>query len=710
MNAWKKVLKNAVLVSIVIQFSLQATELLSIGRIKGTVFDGHTRRPLVGVNVYVTNLKRGAVTDANGGYLIDNIHEGVYTVRFSYVGYATVIKTIKLEEGDIEVDVMLQQSVLQLPTVSVTAKPQATDALHSPQSVSSREGRELESFRGSTLGESMKDLPGVSLLSTGSGILKPVVRGLTSQRVVVINDGVRQEGQQWADEHGPEIDASDVQRIEVVRGPGSVLYGSDALGGVVNVVKPELSVREDGSSVLASKIQSHYSTNNRQVGGAFTLDGATGRVGYRAHLSLRKGGNLKTPRGVLHNTGVEELNGAARVGYRTDHSGISIDFSHVGSKLEILEDPNEDPYATPYQRVIHDRISLQTNLTLEGVRFEAIGAFQQNWRREWEEADEPEPLLELISPTATLDVKAHHRPVGSLFGTVGISFLRQEVDSRRENRLLPNSLTNNYAVFVFEELHTSSLVVSGGLRFDSRSVDVKTSDVLNVAGQKRSYSALTGSVGAVYRPVEPLAIAVNLAHGWRAPTTFELFADGVHEGTATYEIGNSALLPERAWNLDAAIRYITPHLMLEVSVFQNTIQDYIFPRPTGQFDSVSTFQIYRYGQASATLVGGEITAKAQLKPWIAVTIGADLIRGTNNETGASLPRIPAPRMMAGIRLQNGEWGIFQRSYVELNVKYTSAQRRIDPLESETSEYTLVDVATGFDISLAQQQGTIAVLS
>lgn len=693
-----------------VSFSLRAEHRPSwfIGKIFGTVIDAETSQPLAGVNIMLPALKRGTTTDTEGKYALDNLHEGVYTIRFSYIGYATATMTVKLVDQDVELNVVLQPSILQLPSVTVTGKPQATDILSSTQSTDVLEEHEIARLRGQTIGSTVDHLPGVSVLSTGPGVAKPVIRGLTSQRVLIINDGVRQEGQQWADEHGPEIDVFQAEKIEIVRGPGSLLYGSDALGGVVNVVYPDLMTAPSGTTKLESVLSLNAFSNNDQFSGALSLNGATGRWGYRGSLSMRRAGDVRTPEGTLSNSGSEELNGSATVGYTGERGFLKMTFTRFSTNLQFHENPAIDPDATPYQRVVHDKMSFHGNFSLEGIRLEANGGWQRNLRQEFEEKDAEEPGLELATTTYTLDLKGHHRPFGRLFGTVGFSLMRQDFDSRREEKLIPNSTAFNLAGFVYEELSFDRVSFSGGLRAEWRSLDVEESEELHVAAQERRYNALSGSLGVTYRPVDQLALVGSFSSGWRAPTAFELFADGVHEGTATYEIGSATLAPERSSNIELSLRYFSPALVVQATVFRNTILDYIFSAPTGKIDSASTFPIFQIKQADATLIGGEVSIKAQLAQWFQMHVTADIVRGENDQTNNPLPRIPAPKLYAEGQFQLETLGPLHHPDVNVRVRVVGSQDRVDPKETPTGGYVLFDVSSGFQFELAKRMTMLHV--
>ncbi|MBI4418859.1 MAG: TonB-dependent receptor [Ignavibacteriales bacterium] len=667
-----------------------------VGKVSGIVLDAETAEPLVGVNVYLPALRKGSTTDLHGYYEIGGLHEGVYTLRFSYVGYATAAQTVTLIDRDVDLNVQLRPSILQLPSITVTGKPQATDILLAVQSTDVLEDHDLARLRGQTIGATLSHLPGVSSMTTGNAISKPVIRGLSSQRVVIVSDGVRQEGQQWADEHAPEIDVYEADKIEVVRGPGSLLYGSDALGGVVNVVFPDLPRSSQGVTSLDSRLTLNGFSNSSQMSGALSMSGASGIWGYRGSVSMRGAGDIRTPKGILRNSAASELNGSGTFGLTQRWGFLSATASRFSTKLEIHENPAIDPDATPFQRIIHDKVAVHLNAALEGIRLETVGGWQRNNRREFEEHDAPDPELELVTETWSLDLRGHHRPLGSLFGTVGISLLHQNVDSRREEKLVPNSTTFDAAGFLYEELALGALSLSGGARYDHRTISIQQSNELGIEGRTLTYRAVSTSFGGTFRPTDMLALIASIGTGWRSPTSFELFADGVHEGTATYEIGNADVVPERSLSVDLGMRYVAPSLVVQTTLFVNTITDYIFSFPTGQIDSASTFPVYRFNQANARLQGLEVSANIQLATWWQLQLLGDIVQGNNRATGSPLPLIPAPKMSLESQVEADSWGPLTHLHANVKITVVASQTRVTPPETPTGGYTLVDCSVGFE--------------
>ncbi|MEX1138854.1 MAG: TonB-dependent receptor [Bacteroidota bacterium] len=685
-------------------FSLNvSSESRFIGRIFGTIIDAETLEPLAGVNIYLPALRRGTTTDLHGRYELNDLHEGIYTLRFTFVGYATATHTVSLIDRDVEINMALQASILQLPSITVTGKPQATDILSTVQSTDVLEEHELAKLRGQTIGATLENLPGVSILTTGNGIAKPVIRGLSSQRVVTISDGIRQEGQQWADEHGPEIDVFEAEKIEVVRGPGSLLYGSDALGGVVNVIHPDLPRTISGTPFLESTLGLNAFSNNSHLGGNFGLKGATGWWGYRASISTRSGGNVQTPSGELNNSAASELNGSGTVGFYQPWGFVSTTASRFSTRLEIHEDPNEHPGATPFQKVQHDKIAFHSNVALEGMRLEGTGGWQRNSRREFEEKSAAEPELELVTTTSSFDLKGHHRPLGPVFGTVGASVLSQNVQSLREEKLVPDSKTTDLAGFLYEEVVLGTISFSGGLRYDHRSMTIEESPDLGIIAQNRSYEAVSASLGVAIRVENDLALVGNIATGWRTPTPFELFADGVHEGTASYERGDAALMPERSRSIDVGLRYVSPDLVTQLTIYTNSIAHFIYSSPTGLVDSASTFPVFQFSQADTRFQGLEASVNMQVAPSWQIRVSGDVVTARNNSTGEAIPLIPAHKLILESQIDAESWGPLEHLHGNVKIRLVAKQNRIAPTEARTPGYALLDCSVGFQVPFGQNR-------
>lgn len=675
----------------------------------GTVTDS-TGAPISGVTVDIPAIDRATATAENGVYRLSQIPRGPYTISFRCVGFASVVRTVTVVADSVTLDITMQSQSLGVRDITVTATPQPTDALFVPQAVTVMADRALERKRGETVAETIAQESGVTMLTTGSGIAKPVIRGLSSQRVLVVSDGIRQEGQQWGDEHGLEIEPFEVERIEIVRGPGSVLHGSDALGGVVNVITKEPSSADEGVPQLAGQLSAGAFSGSDHGAVALGLFGAHHNFGYRAGMSARETGNTRTPSGTLFNSGGQQTNASGAIGLHSERLAVDLDYLHFDQTVEIHEDPAEDPTATPYQEIAHNRLHTHANVPLRTVRLAFNGGWQHNQRKEFAGVGLAEPELYLDLTTLTGDLKAHRQVSGTISGTAGLSVMSQTNKSKAEEKLIPEYDSRDYSGYLFAQYARGAVTLSGGVRADTRRLAIRRTegaDGFLVESQSLDYSSLSGAVGLVYRATDNVALALNLGRAWRAPTTFELFVEGAHEGTNRYEIGRDDLSPERSVTVDAAFRWSAGRIQGELSAFVNGIDDFIYLSPTGATDTVESLDIYAYAQAKATLYGGELSVQYAPRPWLILGGGADLVRGDNDATNGPLPLMPADRIKGRVRLTGESFGNRIRNpYTEFAIKGVARQNRIAPYETTSRGYTVCDWSAGFEIPTGGERVTV----
>jgi iron complex outermembrane receptor protein len=635
--------------------------------------------PLVGVRVSVLEARRSTSTDDSGRYRIAELPTAAYTVSFAAIGRRPVTRRVNLGSGDVTLDVVMVGAAVELEAVQVTATPGATDPLTSPQPLASLAGDALTSRQAASLGETLRGVPGVRNWSTGVGVGKPVIRGLSSTRVLVLDDGQRLETQQWGDEHGPDLETADAERIEVIRGPASVLYGSDALGGVVNVIRPDLPDAIGRAPFVRGRLSAAYGTNNRERDGALSLSGAAGAVGFRASLSGRASDDLRTPTYTVWNSGNQASGGGASVGARGSWGSLAASYTRRDEHVRITE---ENSAETPSQRINTDLGRVDLTLPVRLSRVEITLGWTRNRRREFEDSASREVALGLLQTSYTGEVHLHHPPLGRLAGIVGLSAGRSVFEKFGEETLIPNTTSNAAGVFLFERLELERWTLSAGVRYDLRNLDVDTDSVIGTLAQSRRYTSLTGNLGALFRLAEPAAIVLNVGRGFRAPSSFELFSNGVHEGTTSYEVGNPGLENETSFNADLVLRVRTGQLALELGGFINAIQRYIYSVPTGATDSASGFQIFDWTQGDARLVGAE--ASVQYHPWPALHLGltADYVRGENTSTGNPLPNVPPLRATWTGRYEGRGGRTLRRPFIELTGETNARQSRLDPAEAQ----------------------------
>ena len=565
--------------------------------------------------------------------------------------------------------------------------------------------------------DAVAKLPGVSQVSTGSGISKPVIRGLGYNRVVVVADGVRQEGQQWGDEHGVEIDGNAVSSVEVLKGPASLLYGSDALAGVLKLnTDPVVPLGK-----MRLNVNSEYHTNSGLVNYSFNFGGNKQGLSWNIRYGDKFAHAYKTPiDGYVPNTQFREraLSGMLGVNKAWGHTRLIGSYFHLTPSIaEGERDPLtgklEQPYADaktyhhglPYQQVYHYKAVLDNAFYLGEGRLNAVLAYQQNRRQEFEEPDEYGLYLKLH----TVNYNVHYvtRRLGEDWRiTSGVSGMWQRSLNQGDEFLIPDYSLFDFGAFVTTTANVGSWALNGGLRFDNRhlnSRELMDDGEMRFQAFKRNFSGFTASVGAVWHANEHLDLRANAARGFRAPNISELASNGVHEGSLRYEVGNRDLKPEFSLQFDLGAELTTPWLDAQLSLFSNRIDNYIFIHRTGEVIDEG-FMTYRHDSGDAQLLGGEFAV--DIHPWHFLHLGTSFamvnaVQLHQPEESKYLPFTPAPRWQSDIKwevLHDGR--VLNNAFISLGVDYNFKQDhyyRADNTETATPAYCLLNAAIGTDI-------------
>lgn len=644
------------------------------------VVSSHQEGPLPGANVFIRELGSGTVTDLDGRYEIAGIEPGIYEVEFSFVGYKTEHIRAEVGRTATRLDVTLEQDLVWSDEVLVDANRVERLTIDT-RAVAVLEAAALDDVRGQTLGETLEHLPGMTALQTGPSISKPVIRGLHSERVLVLNAGVSQEGQQWGGEHAPEIDPFAPVRIEVIRGVAGVEYGVGAIGGVIRLEPLELPYVP--GTPLRGQLSGNGFTNNRQGAGALYLEGVANRVpglGWRVQGSLRKAGDAHAPNYVIANSAFQEQNGAVTLGFRRGPWNVMGHFSHFGTELGIFsgahignlndllraiergQPTNVGSFgfdiAPPKQNITHDLASLRTRYALpSGSRWEVQYGIQRNHRQEFDAhrsytdslTASTRPAFELTLVSHSVEARFHHRPLGRFFGVVGFSGMNQLNVNGQSGFLIPNFRSYSGGLFARETLVLGTVELEAGARYDyhwvrawPRSTEAGGGFVRRVS----DYGSLTGVVGTIWRFIPSWSLSLNLGTAWRPPSVNEHYNFGVHHGTATFEIGDPDLELERSLGIDATLRHTGARARLELSGYLTRFERfiYLFPDPNPRVTIRGTFPTFRYDQADARLAGFDGSLEIDLHP--ALTLGSvvSVVRGENLRDNEPLFQMPGDRL------------------------------------------------------------------
>ena len=700
--------------------------------ISGKILDHDTRSALIGATVYIPQVDRATVADEYGNYHFHHLCQGNYTLKVTYIGYETESFSVKLATSTVR-DLQLHTDATTLRTVEITGS-QIKEEAQSSQVIS---GRELEETRGLSLAESLKGIAGVTTIQTGPTISKPVIHGMHSNRVLLLNNGVRQEGQQWGAEHAPEIDPFVASEMKVIKGAAGVRYGSDAIGGVV-IVQPAPLPAEAG---LGGEVNLVGTTNNRQVAASATLQGklSTLPLSWRMQGTFKKAGNARTPDYYLENTGFEEQNFSGALGYKKERFGGELFYSQFNTKLGILKaahirSPTDLLFAIekgqpdnadqvdftyeigrPYQDVQHQLLKAKAFLlTGEAGKLEFVYGLQRNLRQEFDAHRKgPKPALELDLITQTTEAVWEHAPIGNFSGSVGLSTMYQN-NTYEYNAFLPYFTGVTAGAFAIEKWRKDRLQLEAGLRYDYKHLLVKRL-VKNRDLEKPEFDFgnVSGTLGAMYDLGYHLTFGLSATSAWRAPNTNELFSDGVHHSSVAYEKGDPTLRSEQAYNFEASVDYYAnKRLNGKLSVYHNFIDNYIYLAPTQEvvLEISGAFPLFRYKQTNATFTGFDLSMEYNLLPNLALESKTSVVRARNISANDHLINIPPDRFDNSLRYEIGEIGkagVFKNAYVTMGGVYTAKQSRVPTKTDEDfapapAAYFLLQAEAGTTVYFGKQ--------
>ncbi|MFT3681675.1 MAG: TonB-dependent receptor [Ferruginibacter sp.] len=713
------------------------------GNFSGKITDAKTGLPLQGVSVTVEDLKNGTSTDKDGNFLIKNISEGKHLVEISHIGYSTVAQTVEIT-GDTKIDFKLSESVVENNAVIITGAGTATQLKKSPFQVSVLRKQDLQRSASTNIIDALTKKPGISALSTGPAISKPVIRGLGYNRVLTVNDGVRQEGQQWGDEHGIEIDQSSVNKIEVLKGPASLIYGSDAMAGVINIIT---NVPVEANTMKVN-VNSAYQTNNKQRLLHLDWGGNIKGINWNLYSSNEAAADYKNKYdGNVFNSKFNEHNWGGYAGYNGSWGYSHVLFSNFNLKTGLVEgerdadgyfvkpvaggdetrateaDFNSTTPQIPYQHIRHFKVATDNNIKLGKNRLSVNVGYQQNQREEFGNPDDlDERALFFDLKTITYTAKLMLKEMEGWKTTLGINGMNQQNTNKGVEQLIPDYTLNDIGGFVYSEKTFSKVTFSGGLRFDNRNINAKA--LMDGANQKNPsfnsvFSNVSGSAGIAAALTDNITLKFNAARAFRAPGLAELASNGAHEGTTRYEYGNLLLKSETSTQLDAGIDFNTEHISFSIAAYNNSFSNFIFYRKLGAYngaDSIITddegnqFTAFTFDQQKATLSGLEATMDFHPHPWdwLHIQNTFSYVAGSLAkaiEGNKSLPFIPAPKLVTEIRGDFRKTGRNIRNlYIKLELDNTFAQDKVFAAyntETVTPGYNLLNAGIGADFVSAK---------
>ncbi len=654
--------------------------------LSGKITDKDNRLPVPFAAIAIPDLHMYTTADSLGRYHFEKLPSATYQIQITTLGYKTFSKVLTVK-GTMVMDFELDESTTELAEVVVTGSSKAIEIKLSPVSITSVNKQFLTTNLSTNIIDAISKVPGVSTITTGPNVSKPVIRGLGFNRILTLFDGMRQEGQQWGDEHGIEMDNYAFDRIEIIKGPASLMYGSDALAGVVNLI-PNQPAAENR---MSGNVTTEYQSNNGMFGGSAFLSGSREGLEWGARLSERLAKDFQNSvDGRVFNTGFREVDANAFVGIHRKWGGSHLRLSMYDNQQEIpdgsrdslsrsfTKQVTEDDAFRPvvsqqelndyrisvlHQRVQHYRAYLKNSLFFNNSRLDFNLGLQRSVRREFSHPEAPYQDvagLYLQLNTITYDVKYFIPEFRNWEMVVGVNGMYQVNDATKGTEfLIPSYQQFDLGGFATIKKTFGKVNVSGGIRYDFRKFNneemytrpdpisgfdgVVTGNATTGANQifqhdATSFNGLTGSLGLSYLIDEAWALKFNLSRGYRAPNISEISSQGVHPGTNLFQIGNNQFRPEFSAQADVGASFSSKSVSAGLSMFVNRIDNYIYNQKLlggdGR-DSLSVsgslaYPTYKFQQGSILLYGLEANVDFHIVRQLHFDNSVSLMYGDNH--------------------------------------------------------------------------------
>jgi iron complex outermembrane recepter protein len=678
--------------------------------LRGKVTNTENPEPIVGALVYLKGTKMAVYTDAQGQYQFNKLCSGKHTLVSRLLGYQETEITVQLTHT-IEQDITLKNQDIHLQDVSIKAEKVTQLSLKQE----SLQDKQLFQTQGKTLGDALQSFTGVVALQTGSSIVKPVIHGFHSNRVLILNNGIRQEGQQWGAEHAPEIDPFVANKITVVKGVASMRYGSDAIGGVILVEPAVLPTVQR----LKAEVNLMGFSNGQQGVVSTRWENTFGKANqwaWRLQGTAKRGADVHTANYYLQNTGIAEINYSATLGYQTK-KGLASELyfslfntqlgiftgSHIGSTTDLQDaiirstplaiyTPEKPSYNIdrPYQDVTHYLLKLKSKRqTAKGNIWQATLARQYNYRAEYDVTRLNQGVsqaFQLISYTGELTFA--HRPFTALklTGMGGINGVyQQNISTGTLNApktlavLIPNYENWAYGTFWTERMVRTHWEGEIGIRYDQRNLTVfrkktaiaSNTDVLTDASQQQHFTAM---LGGVYHWGKQWTTQANLSTAWRPASVHELFANGVHHGAAAYEEGNANLQSENAYQASLNILYQTPKLAVEAHAFHYLIRNYLYLQPQDSLRLTvrGAFPLFKYVQTDAIFSGLDLSLHYRINNYFSFISKWAYLYAKDLSHQTFMVNIPANRWENTFKFERANY------FASIGYLYVAQQKNVAP--------------------------------
>ena len=686
-QALSRAVRLSFLLGLIASFGLSAFAQTSpgTGTLRGTVTLGDSGKPIHNVLITVLQLKRTVGTDESGNYEIQNLPPGRYEVLAHLDRVPDMVQSIEIKAGEAgALNFQVQLSGLQ-EQVTVTASGSEQSISSSIQSVEVIGSVDLAKKSPVSLGEALDGELGVSKRSFGPGTARPVIRGFDGDRVLVLQDGNRVGGLGFeSGDHAEPVDVLTVERVEIVKGPATLLYGSNAIGGVVNTI----SGHDTAHKGINGYLTGIGSTNGDQAGGSGGIEVGTDRWLFWGNGGGQRSGDYSTPIGKVRNSFSKAASFSTGLGYFPEKGFFSFDYTFDKRRYGIPYDSSvPDPeivFLTPRRNSFEFRGGFR-----ESKSFLQAGTFSiqyNNYKHAEVNAFTNETNTAFKNNTFLYQGVFDHKKVGKLSGKFGFWGQQRDFASSGEEALAPPTNQNSFAVFGLENLDFERISFQFGGRVEHNHYTPTETTARGVLPE-RSFTGFSGAFGVRVPTWKGGAFVANFSHSYRAPSLEELYNNGPHPGNLAFEIGDPNLKRELGNGLDFGVRHASKRLRFEANGFFYHIDDFVFLAPTGAI--VDDLFEAEYRQGTTRYAGLEAKMDIGLHPNLWVNLGTDYVNAELTDTSTPLPRIPPLRARAGLEIR------YKGLLLNPEVVVAQDQNRLFPNETRTAGYGVFGVSGSY---------------
>jgi iron complex outermembrane receptor protein len=668
--------------------------------ISGTI-KNQNNEPISNVEISILDATIQTKSNEDGQFEIKNLPIGKRTLIFKKEKFEIKSQTILIEKlAQINLDIVLEKEVHHIDEILISSVFNTTQN-ENVVKIDHINLKQIQNMGAINLSNALATNPGVNVVSTGISIGKPVIRGLSGNRVLTYAQGIRLENQQFGEEHGLGLNANGQESVEIIKGPASLLYGSDAMGGVL-YFNPEKYAANNKTEFAVNQV---VNSNTQGINSSVTFKNSVDKFKFLVQNNYSSHADYKLPNGEsVVNTRFNEKDFKLGTSYVTSRYVADLRYNYTDLNLGLPEENLENiGFRTPLfpsQKIENHLLSFNQKLYFKNSKLEATAGYVFNDRKELESPDETALFMKL--KTFNYNVRYYLPDFGKFETIIGFQGMKQENRNFGEEKLIPDAKIDDIGFFGTSQYKFNKNLIQFGLRYDFRKIATKEFGENGTEGafQKldKNYESINASLGFKTNVTDKITSRINFATGFRAPNLSELSSNGVHEGSNRYEIGNSNLQNEQNFQVDLNVDYNSEHFDFFVNGFYNNINNYIFISPNGT--TIDTNFVYNYLQNNAILFGGETGIHLHLHEmdWLHMTSSYEMVIG-KLENNLNLLLIPANQWKNNFRVNFDVSKNLKNSFVFLQANYTFNQNRIGNFETKTNDYLLLSTGLGTDIQL-----------